>query len=1031
MTPSADSGHPALRRFFRALNRRPVAVGMLTLALLGAATIAAWRIPIELIPKGFAASTISVTAPWQGANPTEIENKIIRPLEEELRTIRGVKDIISVATPGTAIVSLTFPGDFDMDQAQAEVSDRIERVRPKLPREVDRVQAQRRQADQMPILFLGVLYPPEDWDNAQDVIGESLKNRIEAVDGVASVFVRGISPSSIRILLDEERVVANRVDIGELLRALQGDNLSQPAGDLEEGGDRHIIRVDSRFKSIQEIEEFPVRDGLTIQDIGRVAKVRSAPEYLFRINGRYAISVGVSKETSANTFEVCKSVTDLVTKDLPNDVALGSYDYSIFWNQGENIQATLESLVKDAALGGLIAVGVLWMFLRRLRYTLLIAVSIPFSVLLTLAWLYFTGDSFNMLSMMGITISIGMLVDNSVVIVESIFSRRERGASLDDACTNGPSEVMLAVVTATLTTVVVFLPLIFMSEDRNARIMSSAIGIPLCISLLAALLLAIIIVPVASKHMHGDDAGSSPPREGKVLAAIHRFFPALVAWSLTRRFRALTLAALFLASSGLADSGSGFAGQISMGSQLTVRFDVSPNRTLGEVEKDVIAMEAALTSDIREEMQIPDIGIDFNRKRGNLYLWPEVMPGPEEKEALFARLEELLPKRAAVNYHFGESFNKQNTEGGDKWTRLQLKGPDSQVVNELAKLIRERAVASADFKDVAEPENLAREIHVSFDRTQMARIGLDSQALLGNIEWGLRGFMVSRFQTSRNDIPLILEYDEDSNPSKKDLTDMSIWTGKASLPLSSLAKFEHARGPGMISRRNGKTVALIGLKTTNDDMKKSYGAAKKLMDSVDLPEGYHWEQLGGWEDFNQDMDELKTAFALAIALVFLLMGLLFDSIALPFSILPTIAFAVVGAKWAFKIFGVPMDILGAVGMIVLAGIVVNNGIVLVDRILRLEHRGQPRNLAVVQAVKDRLRPVIMTALTTVCGLLPIALSEPSGEGFNFQGLAVGVAGGLAFTTFFTLWTVPLLYTILQDLGDFMSRSTSSKALRKA
>ena len=1013
-----DSGHPALKKFFLRLNRRPIAVSMLTIALLGAAAIAAWRLPVELLPKGFASSTITVTAPWQGANPAEIEQRIIRPLEEELRTIRGVKDVLAVASSGNAIVAMTFPGDFDMDQAHAEVADRIERVRPLLPRDVDRVRVRRQQMSSFPIIFMGVLYPPEDWEKSQDVLGDLLQDRLEAIDGVASASLRGISPASIRILLDEEQVIANRVDIGALMASLQGDNLSLPAGDLDEGGKRHIVRVDSRFQSMEELEDFPVKPGLTIRDIGRVQKVRSAPEYIFRINGKYAVSVGVSKETSANTFAVCNEVERVVKEVFPLDPELGNFEFSVYWSQGKNIQSTLENLVKDAATGGLIAIGILWIFLRRLRYTLLIAVSIPFSVLLTLAWIYFRGESFNMLSMMGITISIGMLVDNSVVIVESILSRREKGDGLETACADGPSEVMLAVITATLTTVVVFLPLIFMSSDRNAKLVSSAIGFPLCISLLAALFLAIIIVPVASRNLGDTKKTAKATRQSRSLGPLQTGFPKLVAWGLRNRFRALSLAGIFLASYGLADTGSSFTENMGMGSQMSVRLKFSPNRKIWEIEKDIVAIENSLTAEVKKQLHLEDFGIDFNRKRGSIYFWPDTPPSPEEKEASFAILRETLPKLAGLSYRFGDDFEQRTAQGDGRWTRVQIEGPDSVVVEELAEKIRQEATAKKLFKEIAKPNEIAREIFVSLDREQMARVGVNSQTVVGSIEWGLRGFMISRFQTPRADLPLILEYDTPGNPSKADLTELSIWTGTAALPLSTMASFLHKRGPTAISRRNGQTMTQIGFKPQGKDMKGNYGVVKKLMDSQDFPEGYRWKQEGGWQGFNDDMAELQSAFILAVALVFLLMGLLFDSIALPFSVLPTIAFAIVGAKWAFSIFGVQMDLLGAVGMIVLAGIVVNNGIVLVDRILRLENRGMPRESAVIQAVSDRLRPVVMTALTTIVGLLPIALSKPTGEGFNFQGLAVGVAGGLAFTTFFTLWTVPLLYTLLRDLGDY-------------
>ncbi|MCH2113187.1 MAG: efflux RND transporter permease subunit, partial [Planctomycetes bacterium] len=266
-----------------------------------------------------------------------------------------------------------------------------------------------------------------------------------------------------------------------------------------------------------------------------------------------------------------------------------------------------------------------------------------------------------------------------------------------------------------------------------------------------------------------------------------------------------------------------------------------------------------------------------------------------------------------------------------------------------------------------------------------------------------------------------MEYDTPRNPSREDLREVKVagWEQGTPLSLSVFADFENRRAPSSIFRRDGKTLTVVGLKHASKDVRKAAEDLRTLMATVEMPAGYRWEQSGGWSDFSQDMDSIRSAFLLAVALVFLLMGLLFESLALPFSVLTTIWFSVIGANWAFKLTGTTVDVTAMIGMIVLAGLVVNNGIVLVDRIRRLEAQGTPREEAVVQAVRDRLRPVVMTAVTTIAGLLPLALSTPDGSGVSFQGLAIGVSGGLAFTTFFTLWVVPLLYGLMIDLGQAM------------
>lgn len=1025
--PTSSKVQNGTDKWFARLLKRPVTVFMLVLAMVGTSMIAASRIPIEMMPQGFASSNIVVMVPWAGANPAEIETRVVRPLEEELRTLTGVTTVHAVAAEGSGRLVLVFPGTTDMDQAYAEVADRVERVRPNLPREADRISIRRWTTADTPIMWCGVLYPPEEHDEAQDLFADVLQPRIEAVEGVARANLNGLEPKSIRIWLDEELVQANRVDLGGLIRRLQSDNVSAPVGDLDDAGSRYIVRVDSRFKSTTEIENFPVRPGLRIKDVGRVVAVRSAPEFLFRVNGQYGLGIAINKETSANTFEVCSALTHLFENELPDDPVLGKFDYAVFWNEGETIESSLRNLVQDAAIGGLIACVVLLLFLRRLRFTLLIALTIPFSVLITLTWLYFTGKSFNLFSMMGITISIGMLVDNSVVIVESIFHRRERGDDLKNACVRGPSEMVLAVLTATLTSVVVFLPLIFMSEDRNARVFTTSIGIPLCIALLAALVLAIIVVPVASRYLVSPKAPTQSSRIrvpglaafDRRMGRIKEWLPKLMEWSLRHRFIASTLAILFLLSGQVAQAGAKFNPNemTGFGGETDIDFDFSANTTLLQAEAEVLRMEEILGGPLKEKLGNPDYGIGFNREDGEINLWYEKDLSQEESQRVQDLLKEHLPKSAAVEYRFDGGFQQQNDQD-EKWLRIQVQGPESSIVQRIAATTRELARSMDAFETVADDQTAAREMLVSLDREGLQRMNTSSQQVLGMIEWALRGFMVSRMETNRGDVPIIIEFDQETKPNRLDLQELSVawFDNGAQLPLSNFASFDHRRTPDSIYRRDGKTMSVVGLKPKEKEMRKNAVHLESLMSQVRLPEGYEWSQGGGWNEFQNDMSELRSAAGLSIGLVFFLMGLLFESLILPVSVLITIWFAYVGSQWAFRITDTPVDLIGMIGMIVLIGVVVNNGIVLVDHILRLRAQGLPRTKAVVQAVRDRLRPVLMTALTTITGLMPIALSQAEGNGFSFKSLAIGVSGGLAFTTFFTLWMVPLLYTLLDDFG---------------
>jgi HAE1 family hydrophobic/amphiphilic exporter-1 len=1028
--------HRGARRFFEVLVRHPVGVLMLTVALLGMALIAAARIPIELVPAGLTDNSLFVNAPWPGAIPSEVEKRVVEPLEKELLTVPGVESVYSRAEAGGAGIVLRFPGDVDMKQAQAEVMDRIERARPKLPEEVDRVRIFKSDPSALPIMMAAVVAPEglsdeQQQERTQTMVIDEIIPRLEAVDGVARVSAWGVEPISVRILLDRERVRADRVDLRDVVARLSNDNLSAPAGDIDDAGERYLVRVDSRFRSLQEIEDFPVREGLRLGDIGRVIEVRSAPDYLFRVGGRYTVGFQVVKETSANTFDVSDRVRRVIEEEFRDDAVLGPYAFSIFFNQGELIGQSLRELVRDAALGGLIACMVLWLFLRRLSYTLLITLSIPFAVLLTMAWLYFSGGSLNLMTMVGITISIGMLVDNSVVIVESIFTRRERGADRLTAVTEGPAEVLLAIVTATLTTVVVFLPLIFLTEDRNARVIASAIGMPLCIALLAALLLAVVMVPVASRYLQhrGQRTAGAARTAGHLPGWLRRPLDGATAWTGRHRYTASAFALLILASGQLAASGSEFVVQGNQGGQIQVDLDFSSGTRLIDAHREVLAIEQTLADQgFDEAFPELDWGVGFSERGGDLNLWPERPLRKGEKEDLFAWLKDRLPKRSAVEYRFGDDFDAA-AERETEWTGVRIEGPDSVVVAALVEEVRQRALADPRVLEISKEDRETPEVRVSLDRQRMGLLGVTGAEVTQNLEWTLRGFMVSRFAQPNQDLPILIEYDRSDPPDRVTLEESMIWSAGGVVPLSTIAEFATARAPERLVRRDGRISRSIGLKTDTEDAKEAYRIAWDLVHDLDMPEGYRWTQDGGWTELQQQQQEMKNAGLLAVTLVFLLMGLLFNSLVLPLSVLTTVPFAMLGSLWALSLADVPIGIMEMIGFIVLAGVVVNNGIVLIDRILRLRAGGLERAAAVRQAVQDRARPVVMTALTTVCGLAPIALSEPSGQSISFQGLAVGVIGGIVVATFFTLWAVPLFYTLFEDLGALCTRWATGRAPR--
>ncbi|MDP6408552.1 MAG: efflux RND transporter permease subunit, partial [Planctomycetota bacterium] len=481
---------------------RPVTLLVSFAALIVVAVIAYSRIPLEMLPGGIQSNGLTVIAWNPGASAEENEAKVVRPLEEQIRTMAAVADVYSWSAEGQARVEVMFERGADMDLARAELRDRIERTRPELPDELERVQIWSWNDGDLPLMWFALLHDGQS-DRTDYLVETLVQRRLEAVDGVSRVQIWGRLEDSIRILLDEEKVKASRLDLSALVLRLNRDNFTEPLGEVYDGRRRVLVRSDMRFETLEEVERFPIGGGLVLADVARVERVKAVIDNLSRIDGARAYFGQIGQEGSANVVETSKAVQTAFEELEASAELEGRMEFLNLFSQGEFIEASLGQLRSTALWGGALAALVLLSFLRRVRVTLCVALSIPVSSLLAVAWVYFAGGTFNILTMTGITLGIGMLVDNSVVVIENIARLQREGLSPREAAAAGVGDVGLAVSLATMTTVVVFLPMIFMTGDPTARLMFGAIGMPLCLSLVFSLLIALVFLPVAAARIVG------------------------------------------------------------------------------------------------------------------------------------------------------------------------------------------------------------------------------------------------------------------------------------------------------------------------------------------------------------------------------------------------------------------------------------------------------------------------------------------------------------------------------------------------
>lgn len=1124
---------------------RPVGTLVLFVTLIVLGLIAYRDIPLQLMPSGFASPSLNVYIPHSDSSAVENEEKVARPIEEQLRTLSGIEEVTSRSNSSRVYMRVRFDPHLDLDLAKAEVRDRIERARPQFPPGVDRISMWSEDADQVPLAFMGVLFEGGLGGETDYLLEKIVTPRLEGTHGVSKVDIWGALQDSVRILLDEDRVAAANMDLGDLIRRLAGDNFAQPLGEIDDGGRRVILRSDMRFESLEEIENYPVRDGLRIGDLGEVVKVKSVREWLSRIDGKYSYTALIRKDSQVNIVDATEAMRATIA-ELEQDPRLdGKFKFQTFWAPGDMVQSSLGQLVKTALWGGALALVVLFIFLRRVRLTVCVAASIPVSALMAVMFEYFIGGSFNVLTMTGITLGIGMLVDNSVVVVENIARYREAGHNGLDAARLGAREISLAVTLATLTSVVVFLPLIYISDIPSLRLMLSGIGRPLCISLLASLGAALIFLPVITGRILGErpafiqklgrriapltggpaglfacivgalrmltfgivqvlhrinralltllaplfvripvgigvawlafkgiQASSSSmalgervpgeteanqsmlflmgsmtlvaviliwigmaywrrrpkpaparpasfiPRDRSIIGMIITSNRLLVGWTMRHRFAATVLSGLAFITIVIPFGQSSIAafGQEEDTTSIRVYVDFEADFTSVEAEREISIYEDFF-QERKERFGFETVSCRYSPSGGRLEVyWKEVLT-TERYQELLALVKQELPKRPGhkVQFHDGESTNRRLKH----IAFFTLTGPDSTTLERLGLQALEVLESVPGLSGVSSPlESSPEQLEVAIDRDKAVAMGVSTEVAQNTIAYILRGSNLSRYYEDGRELPLLLEFDSEKVAGIETLRDMSIWTENGRVALSSISDISVTKGDQSIFRRNGQTNFTITAEVDDPTQVMAVTmAGNAALKQIEMPRGYSVsESDSAFSRGEEEFASMLNALALSVVLVFLLMSILFESVLLPFSVMFTIPFAILGAMWTIYISGTQMDSMGWIGMIILAGVVVNNGIVLIDRIHNLVNEGMDRTEAVILGCSQRVRPVLMTALTTVSGLLPMAIVQPGTNSISYQALAVIVAGGLVTSTFFTLWVVPLAYSLLDDLS---------------
>ena len=1003
---------------------RPVTTLMVIVSLVVLGIISYTRLPLMFLPDtSFPMLNVNVSYP--SSSPDEVERLITYPLEDAMGTLSHLKRLNSTSGNSSSNVRIEFENGTDMDLASMEVRDRLDQVRGDLPDDVQRIRIWQWDPNARPIIYFSVAWQGDPAD-FYDIVTKVIQPRVMRIDGVANVEFRGMDEKQLLVLVDQEALKSHNLDLFNITQLLTQNNITLAAGTVMEGERKYSVRAVGEFQTVDEIYNLPIPGtSLELSDVADVRYDYPEKTRFQRLNGIDAVTIQVYKASTANIVEVAEGVRG-VLDELKTQPQLAQLQTRIFRDQSESIVNRLNDLLYAGLVGGVLAAIVLFGFLRNVRSTLIISLSIPISIVCTFTFMYLlirlfdSPISLNIISLMGLMLAVGMLVDSAVVVLESIYRhRQETGVSAKMAAVIGSREVYIALIASTATTLCVFIPLIFM-EAGGMMSMLKDFAVAFCIVMVAALFISLTLIPLVSSRLF-DKPLSEPSR---MIQKIILFYGRVLGWNL--RHRVVTLVIV----------GGVFAGVIWLRGQIEEEFvppsptneisiaaEVPSSYSLEEVEDLFVKVEKILL-DRKDEFYIESLSSNGSLRRAELQI---ILTEPETRPlsatVLQDKIKEVLPDIAGVQWKPGRSRMHGGGEGG---ISVELRGANMDVLSVLAEDVRNRLEGIPGLKDVdTSLERGDEEIQVQVNRSQAQAYGVTPQQAARTVQAALSGRARGRFKADDREVDIQLQLEKEDRATLDQLKNMTFErTGGDMVAFGTLADFRIQRGPEEIRREDRESIVTVGANTDRTGMRAVSAEVSQVMGTIDLPSGYSWSMGRSWRDMRDSQEGSEFALILSAILIYLIMAALFESFVHPFTIMFSIPFSFIGVGLAFYLTNTTLSTMAYIGLIVLAGLVVNNAIILIDHINHLRKEGLSRREAIIKGSMNRFRPILMTALTTIFGLLPMVAPALWPELFGpvedraasmWSPVSLALVGGLTTSGILTLIILPTIYSFMDDL----------------
>lgn len=1001
--------------------RRPVTTIMLFVSMVAIGLIAAFRLPLEAEPE----ATIPfffVSLPYPGSTPEEVERNLLRPVEEAIATMPGIKSMNARANAEGGQIQVEF-SDWNRDIAMAasEARERIDAVRDQLPDDFRRYYVQRWSTSDREAMSLR-LTSDEDLTARADLIERSIKQRLERLPGVARVEVEGVAKQEVLVALDKDRLSAHGVALNELVQKLQAANFSVSAGQITEAGRRLRVQPRGELLELQALRYLPVdKRGTRLSDIADVSLQPQRMNYVRQMEGRPSVGVDVYKERSANLVDLSRAVRAEIER-LQEDPAMRGVGIEVTDDQGQAVTSSLLALAEAGAIGLLLSVIVLYAFLRHWPSTLMVSLAIPICFIMTLGFMYFAGITLNIISMMGLLLAVGMLVDNAVVVVESIYQEREKYPDQPSlASIIGTRHVAIALSAGTLCHCVVFLPMMF-GEKNIITIYLSQLAVTISVSLLASWLVAVSLIPMLSARMKTPPALKSP-----LINRMQERYARALRWTLQHRGWAVGgILAISLASVYPMTHTSG-GGDDDNPSEINIFYQWRGAYSKEEMGREVARVEAFVNAN-RKQFHIDRVFSRYSEQgwaQTRLFLDTE---DPALSEKIKEEVRKGLPQSARAKIGIGWPGGMGSDGQG---IRFSLVGDSTQTLKELADDIVPILARDPKLRDVrVDTGDANTELAVRVDRERAAAYGFSAQQVAQFVGMALRGSSLRDFHRDDVEIPVNVRFAGSENYGIEDLSSFMVRTaGGKEVPLLAMVDVNVTPAASSIQRLNRQTMLRVEAGLAKDvPMDQARKAVETTLDGVQFPPGYGYTFAGAGFNINFDgMQQMVNSIFIALILMVVIMAAVFESLLFPAAIMSCVLFSIFGVYWLFWLTGTEMNIMAVIGILVLMGVVVNNGIVMIEHINNLRRRGMARTDALVEGSRERLRPIMMTMGTAILAMIPIALNTKTADGMPpYYPMARAIAGGLAFSTVVSLLFLPTIYAILDDL-----RTGTARLVRRA